>query len=746
MKRVLLFLMIAFLTMGIGRAQTYESHFPDFNIHQFEDNWPIYVCLVIDGNDTVFLDDTQIEFAAYVGDEIRGKTFVNSGYTTNRPYSHILTIYGNPNEEITFKIYNHETGEGDDYTCQTTLTWDANIIVRPSAPITLQFSTNNEEEDEIPYPWTPVQGDGGTNGNGTFQVQINGVNLSPDDFEDVYTLGVFTSEDVCRGYQENWLLFPPTGAYLHALTFFGNNGDENHFLLYNRSEGCYVGSCDYTFVYTDDIILGSARNPVVLNFVVPFIFDGSDNDHNWSTASNWRYGMLPGENDEATINGYCELDQDVAVNNIIVNEGKTLKVLGGKTLTLTEGIATTDASQFVLMDDAQLLDASQTAALASYMVTVEGYENNENSWYLIGSPMNANVAITNTDFPTGDYDLYWYDETNLTHEEWRNYKANLNGEFIPGVGYLYANAVNSTPSIPGNLNYNTVNVNMTYTDRYYDNLEGLNLLGNPYPYSITLDNFSNSSLTDGYYLLQNGAWSAQSSSTPIKTGQAFLIGCTESNTVTFQPNAAKATRGLNRSSIKVSIANNKYADHAFVVLNDGNDLVKVAHRNNEVPEVYIPVQNNAYAIAHFNNTESIPVAYRTNVYGQQTLSVELEGTYEYLTLKDNITGTEVDLLSNPTYTFNANPSDYASRFILNFKANTNVNEDELTNPISYRHDGMLTINGVEGDLQIIDMLGRIVSSTTIKGEYTQTLNSTPGVYVVRLVTPNKTYTQKIVVE
>ena len=739
--------MIAFLSIGIAHAQTYESHFPEVSINQYEDYMGEFAAYFIDETDTVFLENTSIEVAAYCGDECRGKQFIGDGsYTTNRPYSHYIMIWGESGDEITFRIYDHETGKGDDYECLTTFPWDMDDIHIPSSPRIIQFNSNEdgEENDEIAYPWTAVEGNQGENGTGTFQVQINGVNVT----EDIYTVGVFTSEDVCRGFMEHWLLFPPTGAYLHTITYYGTSGDENHFLLYNREKECYMGTCDYTFTFTPDINLGNAYNPVILNFIVPYIFDGSDNDHNWSTATNWKYGMLPGETNEATINGYCELDQDVIVNNIVVNSDKTLKVMPGTTLTVAEGIATTDASQLVLVDNAQLIDASQTEALATYMITVEGYENDENNWYLFGSPMNANIAIANTDFPTDDYDLYWYDETNLTHEEWRNYKSNTDGEFIPGVGYLYANKVDFTPSLSGNLNYGNVNVNMTYTDRWYDDLEGLNLLANPYPYTITMDNFANSSLTDGYYVMENGAWSAQSSSTPIETGQAFLVGCTEANTVTFQPNAtAKAERG-NRSSIKVNIANNEYADHAFIILNEGNDLVKVSHRNTSVPEVYIPVQNSAYAIAHYNNVESVPVAYRPTLLGQQTLTVELEGSYEYLTLKDNITGTEVDLLSDPTYKFNATANDYASRFVLNFKANTSVNEAEAVNPINYRRDGQLTISNVEGEseLQVIDMLGRMVSRTTINGEYTQMLNSTPGVYVIRLVTANNTYSQKIVVE
>ena len=74
--------------------------------------------------------------------------------------------------------------------------------------------------------------------------------------------------------------------------------------------------------------------------------------------------------------------------------------------------------------------------------------------------------------------------------------------------------------------------------------------------------------------------------------------------------------------------------------------------------------------------------------------------------------------------------------------------DENINPISYCQEGKLIIKGLEGEseLQLIDMLGRIISSTTIKGEYSSNLNVVPGMYMIRLITTNNTYTQKVVVD
>ncbi|MCR5014322.1 MAG: T9SS type A sorting domain-containing protein [Bacteroidales bacterium] len=691
--------------------------------------------------DGVQQGNEAVEIAVFAGNEIRGKAFTQSTeYEGTTYYYAPITIQGEGEEELSFKMYNHETEEGDDYICNFTMDFESNETYgEANNPKEIPFYSSTQYPT---HPFVPVEGSTGLNATGYFWIQLNGQDITDNNRWD---LGVF-SGDVCRGQCDEYIEASTYKWYNTIIN--GNANEELSFLLYDLQNGrYYTGVCETTITYSDQANYGSIPNPIILNFVAPYVFNGSDSDHSWSTTSNWNEpeAGLPSETDEVTIKGYCELGQDITVNNIIVKKGKTLKVMPGKTLTLTEGIATTEASQLILTDDAQLIDANHSAVPASYMLTVSGYESNENNWYLFGSPFSDSIA--GTDFPTGDYDLYWYDETNQTHEEWRNYKQATGTSFTPGVGYLYANKADQTPSVGGTLNYNNVEVSMTHTDRTYDDLDGLNLLANPFPYAITMANFTNTKLSDGFYFLESGAWSSQSSSTSIKTGQAFLIGCTEANTVTFQAAVSTSTRGNdNTSSIKVNIDNGDKADHAYIILNEGNDLIKIAHRSQDIPEVYIPMNNKAYAIAHFaKDTETVTVAYVPTQNGQQTLSVELEGSYEYLTLTDNLTGAVVNLLDTPSYTFDANTNDMTCRFTLRFKANTEVNDNAAINPISYRQDGRLTVNG-EGQLQIIDMLGRIVSSTTINGNYSQMIDNTPGVYVVRLVSEGNTYTQKIVVE
>ena len=57
----------------------------------------------------------------------------------------------------------------------------------------------------------------------------------------------------------------------------------------------------------------------------------------------------------------------------------------------------------------------------------------------------------------------------------------------------------------------------------------------------------------------------------------------------------------------------------------------------------------------------------------------------------------------------------------------------------------LVVNG-EGELQIIDMLGRVVMTDQLTGSQSTTnLPKTAGVYVLRLTDTNGTRTQKMVI-
>ena len=108
-----------------------------------------------------------------------------------------------------------------------------------------------------------------------------------------------------------------------------------------------------------------------------------------------------------------------------------------------------------------------------------------------------------------------------------------------------------------------------------------------------------------------------------------------------------------------------------------------------------------------------------------------------------MTGADIDLLETPSYSFDAKVTDYASRFKLVFATSNDSND----NHFAFYNNGNIVINN-EGSaiLNIVDVLGRTISSQNINGSENVSINAKAGVYTLQLIQGEKVMTQKIVIE
>ncbi len=160
------------------------------------------------------------------------------------------------------------------------------------------------------------------------------------------------------------------------------------------------------------------------------------------------------------------------------------------------------------------------------------------------------------------------------------------------------------------------------------------------------------------------------------------------------------------------------------------------------------IQNNAIGA---ETTGEMPLNFKAEKDGTYTLSVDVESVeMTYLHLIDNMTGADIDLLSSlrsngaMEYSFEAKTTDYASRFKLVFAQGESANEDNF----AFMRNNHLLVLGIEGQatLQVIDLMGRILSSETINGNVSKAVNAPAGVYVLRLINGDEVKTQKIVIK
>ena len=121
------------------------------------------------------------------------------------------------------------------------------------------------------------------------------------------------------------------------------------------------------------------------------------------------------------------------------------------------------------------------------------------------------------------------------------------------------------------------------------------------------------------------------------------------------------------------------------------------------------------------------------------MSYKADGNFSYLHVIDRFTGEDIDMLLDGEYSFIASPSDNENRFIVRLEY-SNGSENSENSIFAYQSGNDIIVNG-EGELQIFDVMGRMVSTQYVSGVETINLQL-HGVYIFRL----NEKTQKIVVK
>jgi hypothetical protein len=381
--------------------------------------------------------------------------------------------------------------------------------------------------------------------------------------------------------------------------------------------------------------------------------------------------------------------------------------------------------------------------------TIPGYNEGNNSWQFIASPLAENSAPTMVDnmITETTYDLYRFNQS--VELEWQNYKAHTNDFTLAnGQGYLYANAEDVNLIFKGEFNEDeTKEVELAY-DANAD-LSGWNLVGNPFPVSA----YANRS----YYVMNEDGTAIEPVAVSMGTVIPFCTGMmvkadNTGETVTFSKTAPETAVNQGVLQIAVAQANQRGAstgsatasDKAIVSFNAGDRLEKFVF-NEDNATLSIPQGGKDFAIANAEKMGEMPLNFKAAKNGEYTITVNPEAVeMDYLHLIDNMTGNDIDLLASPSYSFNAKTTDYESRFKLVFSTNNTDGPSTGSGTFAFISNGNIIING-EGTVQVIDMAGHIIVSVD---EYTRsipTAGMTSGVYVLRLIEGDDVKTQKIVV-
>ena len=370
---------------------------------------------------------------------------------------------------------------------------------------------------------------------------------------------------------------------------------------------------------------------------------------------------------------------------------------------------------------------------------ITGY-NTGGGYYLIASPIGQVSPGDVTQMVENNYDLYRFNQAATPDsegvaKEWENYRIHQSDfNLVSGCGYLYANSEDVTLTFTG-FPYDgdgevtlVKNVGQNTTTK----LEGWNLVGNPFaePAYIDRDFFKmNESRTD---LIEG------SGAIPAMEG-VFVLAETDGETMAFtttEPVSGGSKLALNLSK------NRSVIDRAAIRFGEGRQLSKFQLNPNST-KVYIPQDNQDYAVVRGEDMGEMPVNFKAAENGTYTLAFSNEEvSFNYLHLIDNITGADIDLLQNPSYTFDAKTTDYESRFKLVFATG-----DPSNDSFAFNSNGVWVINNDgKAILQIVDVMGRILKCEQIEGCHNLNLKAAPGVYLFRLINGSDMKAQKVVVK
>ena len=380
-------------------------------------------------------------------------------------------------------------------------------------------------------------------------------------------------------------------------------------------------------------------------------------------------------------------------------------------------------------------------------IAINGYGGSEGGYYLIASPVTTTPVAAGmiTDElgaqatpETATYDLYSFDQVQPL--EWINYRQGGFNTIEPGKGYLYANKNNVTLSFAGEAYDGEGYIELTY--EYGAEFAGWNLIGNPFVTEATLNM--------PYYRLQEGGaeLNAETEGGTINAMEGVFVKVIPDPETGDFGNAQFSTESKSGQNLALNLSCNERSasviDRAIVRFDGGLTLPKFQLNPNNT-KIYIPEGNQDFAIVRSAAEAEMPVSFKASENGTYTLAIETENVeMNYLHLIDNLTGMDVDLLQTPSYTFEAKTNDYTSRFRLVFKASSTSSEADET--FAYFNGSSWTVSNLgEATLQVVDVTGRTLSSETINGNATISLNQTPGVYMLRLVNGNSVKVEKVLV-
>jgi hypothetical protein len=231
----------------------------------------------------------------------------------------------------------------------------------------------------------------------------------------------------------------------------------------------------------------------------------------------------------------------------------------------------------------------------------------------------------------------------------------------------------------------------------------------------------------------------------VPVGDGFFVeAIAENPTISY---GASRTRSTDNTDYINVIASSKEGSNNAIVKFSGKEEVgfsKLDNMNPNIAEVYLMNNNRRYGILGYDeNTTEVELFFEAKEMGMHTISLDVNGEFETVTLVDRFTGVETNMLVEDEYSFIASNDDNANRFFIRLAQGSQL---EAQSQFVYQ-SGEELILSIEGSVQIVDMLGRVVySNEHANGDNRiNVAEFKDATYVVRVVNEEGVKVQKVVI-
>jgi len=452
---------------------------------------------------------------------------------------------------------------------------------------------------------------------------------------------------------------------------------------------------------------------------------------------------------------------------IVINKNEAVTFYEGSTIDLTNSEGKT--TNIILKDGSSFIDMNSTSQ-------VQG-----TSEHIFSGGKNITFSPSIKDITVNDFG------NEMMISNWSEQNVGLEPMLTTdilnsGIGYsVYSIWNDSYKKFSGFINTGTYNIPVSSENTDAFEYQGWNLIGNPYPSSIDFESITISpdinynfyiynSDNKNFEIYQQGGVSLNGADQYILPNQAFFIK-TDANTTFDIDNTSRIHYFENAKNsniisnvLKLQVTGNSLSDETAVLFNNEAtnlfdyqfDAVKFINPNSESPNLYTIISEDNTPLAintlkHETSNPVIPLYFESGSSGDYIINVS-EFLFDEgisVSLKDMLDNNTYDLETHPSYNFTYQEGDDPYRFQLIFNGIINIDDLDIENDINiFSYDNNIFINSEyeNANVKIYNLKGQLLLEKQLSniGLNTINVNFPQSVYLVKVITKDKTLCKKIV--